>query len=256
MKSVYKFIAIALYFLLPSAYAINPLLIGTVEFDPPYVFSMSQGFEIDLMQQICKGLKTTCTFIPMDYNQLFIQLNEQKIDLAIDGLDFYIHNNYLNGPYIYSLPYLLSQGQFIVLKKNPVTKITELPAKTKIGVIREHSARGSGVFFQFLEKKYANQYTWVQYTALEELIDALHDGEIVAAFLDNNEANYWVLNSKGAFKALGNPMSVADGIGIAALPEDRALINQVNQQLQKILISPAYIQLYNTYINTLPSKDS
>jgi len=245
-------ILFVLCLILSNAYAIPPLRIGTVPFDPPYIFSLSQGFEIDLMQRICKGLNTTCEFIPMKYNALFIRLNEQKIDLAMDGIDFYINKNPLNGPYIYSLPYLLSKGQLLIRKKNPATKITDLPPQTKIGIIKEHSERGSGVFFDFFENKYGTQYKLIQFGDVDKLIAALGSAQIVAAFLDNNEANYWILNGNGIFKALGDPIKVADGIGIAANPENTALIAQVNQQLQLILNSPTYVNLYNTYIGTLP----
>jgi ABC-type amino acid transport substrate-binding protein len=256
LNQIYKAIlSILLCIILPSSFATPPLRIGTVLFDPPYVISINQGFEIDLMQQICTGLKTTCTFIPMKYNELFIRLKEEKIDLAMDGLDFYITTNPLNGPFIYSLPYLLSKGQLLILKNNPATQISDLPPQSKIGIVREQGERGSGIFYQFFEKKYAKQFNLVQYTALNQLIADLSRGKIAAAFLDNNQANHWILNGKGLFKALGDPVKVADGIGIAALPENKGLMDEVNQQLTFILNSPAYAQLYDTYIKTLPKRD-
>ncbi len=60
--------------------------IGTVFFNPPYVFSLNEGFDIDLSQMLCKGLQEQCQLIPMDYSALFPALINGTIDIAIGGI--------------------------------------------------------------------------------------------------------------------------------------------------------------------------
>ncbi|WP_019216672.1 transporter substrate-binding domain-containing protein [Legionella tunisiensis] len=134
--------------LTPCGYA--TIKVGTVTFDPPYVISLNQGFEIDLIKLICQHLNQQCELIPMEYFSLFRELNNNNIDIAIDGIDFYKAPNPLDGHYIFSLPYLLSEGQFLVLKNSGITKVKNLPEGSKVGLIRERINASKGIFYNFL----------------------------------------------------------------------------------------------------------
>ncbi|OGV28312.1 MAG: hypothetical protein A3F18_03210 [Legionellales bacterium RIFCSPHIGHO2_12_FULL_37_14] len=238
------FIAISFFTILSQAHA--DLKIGTTYFDPPYVLSTTQGFEIDLMNLICAGLGVKCKFIPMSYNNLFTAITNGQIDLAVDGIDLYVGDNPLNGNFIYSLPYLLSQGQIITLNKNP--SMASLKKGCAVGLVQETNHSGSGIYYTFFQKHYGKKFTIKPYLQIDKLIEALSDGSICAAFIDDNQANYWLIHSNGIFKAISQPEKVADGIGIVANSAEATLIAQINQQIIKIENSPKYIQLYNTYI--------
>lgn len=223
--------------------------VGTVVYDPPYVISTSQGFEIEFIKLLCSKIKEQCTFLPMNYYELFTALNNKKIDIAVDGIDFYITPNQLNGNYIYSYPYLLSQGQFLVLKNSGIKDLSTLPQGAKIGTVQENKQPDQGIFYDYFMTHYSPKYNLVLFADVESLIAALGTGKISAAFMDENQSNYWSQNMQGQFLELVKPFKVADGIGIMALPSQKKLIQKLNQQIKIIENSPEYIQLYNTYIS-------
>lgn len=249
MSAITKlFISFIIYLCLPISLVHSNIRVGTVHFDPPYVFSLNQGFDIDLIHLICRDMNTNCELIPMNYLEIFTQLNLGNIDIALDGIDFYTTPNRLNGNYIYSYPYLLSKGQFIALKKDKANSITELSEESYVGLIQEQGDTKNGIFYHFISEKYRNQFKIKLFRSLPKLIEALNESKVSAIFIDDNEANYWVLNSDSKFKNLGKPIKVADGIGIIALEKNADLIAKINIQLKKIENNQEYINLYHTYI--------
>jgi ABC-type amino acid transport substrate-binding protein len=246
MSAIKKlFISFIIYLCLPISLVHSDIKVGTVHYDPPYVFSLSQGFDIDLIHLICRHMNTSCVLIPMSYHEMFTQLNLGNIDIALDGIDFYTTPNRLNGNYIYSYPYLLSNGQFIALKNDKANSITELSKGSSVGLVQERNESDSGIFYHFISEKYGSQFKIKLFSSLPKLIEALNESKVSAIFIDNNEANYWILNE---FKKLGKPMKVADGIGIIALEKNADLIAKINIQLKKIENDQEYINLYHTYI--------
>ena len=134
------------------------------------------------------------------------------------------------------------------LKKNKYRTIDHIPKDAKVGIIQELEAPG-GIFDQFFTDTYGSRYQIVPIRDLATMIEYLHDGKVDALFLDIYEADYWLQNGGDRFITIGNPMKVADGIGIMASPKNAALIQQINQQLQIIENNQEYINLYHTYIN-------
>ena|SRR3990167_170359 len=236
------------FFALPIAASdAKNIKVGTVLFDPPYVISLNQGFEIDLIKLLCQRIHAHCDLITMKYQALFKALDNGRIDIAVDGIDFYITPNPLNGHYIYSYPYLLSKGQFLVLQSSGIKSIDALPKGSNVGLVQENTIPSQGIFYSFFLAHYTPKFNVVLFADLDSLIAALSNGRINAAFVDNNEANYWELNGGGQFTALGKPIKVADGIGIIALPKNAPLIQQFNQQIKVIEEDQEYLNLYNTY---------
>ena len=229
----------------PTSYA--TIKVGTVAFDPPYVISLNQGFETDLIKLLCRHIHRQCSLIPMKYQALFSALENGQIDIAVDGIDFYITPNQLNGHYIYSYPYLLSKGQFLVLQSHGVKSVDALPKGSSVGLVQENTNRSQGIFYSFFMTHYTPKLKITLFPDLDSLIAALSNGRISAAFVDNNEANYWELNGGGKFTTLGKPIKVADGIGVMALPKNAPLIQQLNQQIKVIEGDQEFLNLYNTY---------
>lgn len=250
MKWTNMLIAFLIYFSSSISAVHAKIRIGTVSFDPPYVFSLDQGFEIELIKLLCHRLNEECEISSMSYFSLFTNLKNGKIDLAIDSIPFYITQNSSNEDYIYSYPYLLNEGQFLTLKSNNINLVKDLPKGSRIGLVRESNIPNQGVFYDFFISKYDSNFQIILFDDMESLIAALSNGKITAAFLDKNEANYWELNGGDQFNALEKSVKVADGIGIMALPKNSLLINQLNQELKKIETQNEYINLYNTYLGS------
>ncbi len=100
--------------------------VGTVFFNPPFVASSDSGFDIDLIQEICKRMQEHCTLIPMKYYQLFPALEEGQVNIVIAGI--FISGERKN-KYLFSLPYLVSNAQILVTKNSTMLAVTELAGK-------------------------------------------------------------------------------------------------------------------------------
>ena len=233
-----------IYFSLGVQTSYANLKVGTVIFYPPFSMSAGTGFDATLMHTICSRLREKCVSIPMDYYQLFPALEAGKIDIATAGITIPIDPS---GNYIYSLPYLVSKGTFLVLKNNNAKSTKDLRGRN-VGIMREGIREGA--FYEYLFINYPKQFQIMTFNEMEDLIDALKKGRISAAFTHESTSIYWKLIGDGQFKSLGKSVIVGDGIGIMATPKKSALIKKINREILKIEKEKFYLDLYNTYFIT------
>lgn len=215
--------------------------VGIVFFYPPFIMSPSEGFDVDLAGQLFKRLNLQYKLIPMNFSDLFPALDSGRIDIALGGICI---SPAREKKYIFSLPYMLSKAQFMTLKSNNIKSVLDLQGKN-VGVIQGETE--GGVFNDYLSEHFANNFTIVKFTDMEDIISALNSGNIAAVFILRSSANYWQQNGGGAFVEIGAPIAIGEGIAIMALPKNAALIEQINQQLQAMEKDSIYINLYNTY---------
>lgn len=227
--------------LLLSSMSYSTINIGTLIFKPPYILSPGNGFDIDLAQLVCQRLHEQCRFIPMDMNGLYKNLQEDEIDLAMGGIPI---SYALKINFIFSLPYMLSKGQFLVLKSNKMNSTNELQGKT-IGVLR--NILNGGVFYGYLLEHYQNSLKIKLYDDIEDILSDLNNKTISAAFLDRSSVNYWMQVGGAQFKPLGVVHIIGNGIAIVASPKNTALIKRINPILEDIEKDGNYFKLYDTY---------
>lgn len=232
---------IFIYLLIGNASAYANLKVGTVFFYPPFVMSITTGFDVQFIQKICQNLQIKYDLVPMNYNELYTSLVAGKIDIAIGGITI---NSAGPENYIYSLPYILSKGAFLVLKNSNLNSIDSLRG-AKVGIVR--GSQDGDVFYTYLVAQNTEQFQIVQYDSMDVLIMALSNGEISAAFTHESTVLYWGLNGGGQFKAVGDPVRVGEGMGIMSTPKQAPLINVINQQIKSLEQSGFYMNLYTTY---------
>ncbi|WP_198333137.1 transporter substrate-binding domain-containing protein [Legionella clemsonensis] len=203
--------------------------------------SINEGFDIDLINLLCQRMKTDCALIPMDFNKLFTALDNGNIDLAIGGI---VISKAREKKYIFTLPYMLSKGEFLVLKDNPASSISDLAQQT-IGVMKGEQA--SNVYSDFLNVNYPGLFKFQNFNDIEDLVSALRNRTIAAAFVHESAAYYWEQNGGGQFKMLGKPMSVGFGVSIMSLPKNVNLVQQLNQQILAIEQDGSFVGLYQEY---------
>ena len=214
------------------------LRIGVLNFDPPYVYSSNEGFDIDLSRDICSALESKCKLIPMDYHAFFTALDAGEIDIAIGGI--FIRPD---PKYIFSLPYVLGLSQFITLRASPYLRVADLKGST-IGVIKGNPAES--YFLDSLFTGYANQFHIKSYDNVNDIITALNNKTISAAYMHRSSVRYWTQNCS-LFKALGPVKPVGTGIGVMSTLKNANLIEQINQILMRMESNNSYINLYRTY---------
>ncbi len=226
-----------------STLGYSDIKIGTPIYDPPFIISPNQGFDIDLSRLLCARLQQPCQLIQMNGKQLYQALQEGKIDLAIGGISI---SSARKVNYIFSLPYLLSEGQFLTLKRNNIQSVNDLKGTT-VGVIRDELS--GGIFYNYLVDHYQGQFRINQYDTVEDMFAALHDNNISAVFLYHTDTSYWNQNSSEIFKPIGPIVRVGEGIAIMALPQKAELIQDINKLLQQIETDNSYLNLYKTYFS-------
>ena len=130
------------------------LVIGTTSHYPPLASAVDKnnhfvGFEIDIMQAICQRIALPCTYTPLLVSTIPEALITKKIDLAIAGI---IIPSPPEPGFMFSLPYLTSEVQFITLKQSNITAPSDIQEKT-IGV-RHGTLAGGDLFKRFVLKRY------------------------------------------------------------------------------------------------------
>lgn len=227
------------FFFSTSGY--SKIKIGTLIYLPPFVVSLAAGIDIDLSRSLCARLHEECQFIPLRVEQLYDAISTGEVDIAIGGIP--IHTN--NRMFIFSLPYMLSRGQFLMTKGRQIHSIGDLKGSL-VGVIRDDL--NGGLFYNYLFNQYPGQFKMKQFNDIEDILAALSDKTISAAFLSHPVVNYWKQNSVNQFTSLGSPISIGEGIAIMSLSKNKKLIQRINQQLQIMQKDNTMTQLYNTYL--------
>lgn len=237
-----KILLLALCFLFSSSGYSN-IKIGTLIFNPPFILSLGDGFDMDLTRLLCKRLQEQCHFIPMTIQQLSDALHNGEIDMAIGGISISPDQQV---DYIFSLPYMLSKGQFVVLSNGPYHSLNNLRGST-VGVVQDDL--NGGIFYNYLQTNYQGLFKIQQYESVDDIITALNSKAISAAFLHRSVIHYWTQQDGNNFEALGPIVLLGDGIAIMALSKNKKLIERINVLLKQMEQDNTYLNLYNTYFS-------
>lgn len=233
--------------LIISVIPAQALVIGTTSNYPPLSSSADNsnhffGFEIDIMTAICQRIKQSCTFKPILSSAVLSELLAQSVDLAIAGI--IIPSEKVDG-YIFSLPYLVSNAQFITEKKSVINNPAAIKNK-RVGV-RHGTLMGGHMFGDIVTKIYQGQVTIVDFPTINDAFAALTNENIDVVFTNAVAADYWLANNGDFYKLVGPRISVGNGYGIMANQGQEPLIAQINQALLSIQADGTYATIYSRY---------
>lgn len=233
---------LGILFLVFSFVHANTLRVGTTLQNPPFSSLADKnghfyGFDMNIMEEICKSIKVNCTFTPLVFNDLFTQMKAGKIDLAIAAI---IINDFQEEDFLFSLPYLQSNGEFIALLPSPINKPSDIINK-RVGVRR-------GTPFKNLAlTMYKNQVEIVEVQDMGTLLGKLNDKDIDVALINAAAAKYWYANNSEIYKLIGTQIPTGEGYGIMANKGQEALIGQINQALLNMEADGSYLAIYTRY---------
>ena len=241
-------VAIIVLLLLPfiKAYA---LVIGTTANYPPLASLADKnnhffGFEIDIMQAVCQRIKVSCEFKSVIVNTIPEQLLSRKIDLAIAAI--IIPPAPVSG-YIFSVPYLTSNTQFITEKESTIDTPDEIKNK-RVGV-RKGVLYGGSYLKNFVLKLYNNQVRVFEYPTMNDLMAALNNNIVDVAFINAVAADYWYVNGNDLYKLVGSKIPFGNGYGIMANAGQEQLIDAINHALRTMLADGSYLTIYSRYFD-------
>lgn len=223
------------------------LNIGVLPYNPPFEMMADQqhvfmGFEIDVMNEICKRLQVTCNFSPVIFANLLPAVNEGSIDLAMGSIVVTASRE----QYVaFSIPYLISRGQFLTsIKADQFKEVDDLKGK-KIGILR------GTIFKDVLWDIFQTHADLKTYDTIPNLIQGLSNGEVDAAFLLHESAHYWVLQDANLFKLVGEPILFGKGISMMTRQGNDSLIHQINNTILDMEADGTYLKIYSNYFGSL-----
>ncbi|HAT8966191.1 TPA: transporter substrate-binding domain-containing protein [Legionella pneumophila subsp. pneumophila] len=242
LKNMKRFMFILLIFINFHALG-KALIIGVPDFAPPFVSRSGGGefyfgFNIDLMNSICKIIEEECQYKGMNIQQLYTNLNAGKVDIMLAPTPIV---STAGTNYIFSLPYLPSNAQIVTLKANDhINALTDLKGK-KVGTLKYTLYGG------LLQEHFQDYVDLMQFSKLSDMAIALSNREIEAVVLNANAAKYAMSNSATELKFVGDPIPIGNGYGILALKNNAPLIMKINKALLQIEKDGTYLEIYNTY---------
>ncbi len=222
-----------------------PLRVALTPFAPPFVMQTNTqqfyGFDIEVIEYVCKKLERRCEYIPMTFNQLIPALVEGKADVAIGGIIMTLPRSRLVH---FSTPYMVSKVQFIGNEKAGISPPFDLKqlSKKRIGVLV------GGGFAHLIRNLDIDKPKLVSFREDSEIIHALHTNRISLALLTTPKAHYWKSNSADSFQNIGNPFPVGFGFAVAINPNKATLVKDVDLALLDYQDSDDYKINYNLYM--------
>ncbi|AUH73923.1 arginine ABC transporter substrate-binding protein [Legionella sainthelensi] len=214
------------------------VIIGTPIYDPPYAVNDKvvgvTGLDIDVMNIICSRLKWDCHYVSMHYYDLFGALDSGKIDFALGAL---VITPDREGKYLFTLPYMISEGGFLLKIDNPINSINELENK-RIGVLQGRE------YLNYLSQNELNKYTVIGYKRPVDLVNALYNNEIDALFGNYLTVLYLHSQYPEYSKVLKNHFKIGNGLGIATLPANKAKVAQINTIILQFWSDGTFNKLY------------
>jgi polar amino acid transport system substrate-binding protein len=221
----------------------EPLNVGIESFSPPFVMQGAHheifGFDIDMMNSLCKIIHKTCTFRVMRFDQLLTAVANRQIDAAVSSITITPARSKIVN---FSMPYLLSYSRFLQKQSAPNTPFSlELLKGKKIGI------EAGTIFLQELDSLGVKNSTIKEYSNVNEQLVALGKDEVDFILLDNATAIYWASNSSKTFRLIGPSLMYGYGYGIAINLNDQSLLNELNNALVQYQSSNEYKQNYNKY---------
>jgi len=241
-----KCILIACVSFTSSVYALGPdLNVGIESFYPPFVMQGSQkeiyGFDVDMMNNLCKIMQRTCKYHIMRFSLLIDALINQKIDAAVSAITITPQRSKIVN---LSLPYLLSYSRFLTknTQKTQTFSLFVLNGK-RIGV------ENGTVFPDQIKEMGVINPKIVSYADVGSELTGLSNGDVDMILIDSPTALYWASNSSESFSLLGPPFVYGYGLGIALSPGEPNLLPEINKALLQYQNSAEFRLNYNRYLS-------
>jgi len=222
----------------------EPLRVGVANYSPPFVMRSARngffGFDISMMNYVCKSIHRTCQYSSMSFDDLIPGVQAQKVNVAVSAITITLERlNLVN----FSIPYLPGHSRFlgsVALSKQPFQ--VALLENKKVGV-----EKGT-IFAVQIKQLGLKGIEIVEYRNENDQIAALSKQDIDFALMDSLGAVYWQNQSGNTLAVAGEPIPFGLGYGIAIAQNNVELTRSINQALTDYLKSPQYRQDYQTYI--------
>jgi len=246
-----KILFLIICFIFSSVNA-ETIIIGTSPENPPFSFQVDSqnhfyGFEVELMSNICYRVGVQCQFKSIGVSSIIDELNSGKIDYAIAAI--ILPDKPLNG-FVFSLPYLQSGAQLMTLANSKINDPVDIRGKT-IGV-RKGTLGGGTLFKDLIMEIYDEQLKVLEYSSMQDLLDALNKEKVDAIFSNELPIRYWYYNHKTIYKLVGSRIPFGNSYSIMGRKKSELQMMQMNHALLDTIGDGSYLKIYNRYFSWIP----
>lgn len=223
----------------------TPLKIAVSVYDPPFVLQEAQGhfhgFDIAMMQYVCKELKRPCQFVPILDRHLLGAVEHGEANVAASSILISVSRaNQVN----FSSPYLASKVRFVSLRKvgQQSSEIATF-SKKKIGMADKALA-------EQIEQLGTLNAKIILFKQHDTLVQALLRKKIDFALMPHHIAEHWHLHSAGLIQFVGEPLYLGLGVAVAVNRKDIKLLSDINIALFHYQASNEFKKDFETYLLT------
>ena len=202
------------------------------------------GFNVDLARAICEALAVECEIRPVDWEDLFKNLNDGEADAAIASIRIDAESL---AKADFSSRYYATPGRFIARKETELKDVRpETVDGKKIGVVK-------GTGHEAFLKQYFPAAEAMVFETSEEAQSALKAGDLDLVFGDGVGLTFWLngITSDACCEFRGGPYFDAkffgEGVGIAVKKGNRQLVEVLNYAIEHVHASGRYEGLFLRY---------
>ncbi len=202
------------------------------------------GFNVDLAKAICETLAVECEIRPVEWDDLFTNLDSGDADAAIASIR--IDAEALTKA-DFTERYYATPARFIARKDGELKDVRpETVAGKKIGV-----AKGTG--HEAYLKQFFPTAEVVSFDSADDAQMALKGGQLDLVFGDGIGLTFWLngVTSDGCCDFRGGPYLdekfFGEGVGIAVKKGNRQLVSILNYALEQVHASGRYESLFLRY---------
>ncbi|EAZ9291556.1 arginine ABC transporter substrate-binding protein [Salmonella enterica] len=189
------------------------------------------GFDIDLATALCKQMQAECTFTNHAFDSLIPALKFRKYDAVISGMDITPERS---KQVAFSNPYYANSA-LVIAQKDTYKTFTDLKGK-RIGM------ENGTTHQKYLQDKHPEVKT-VAYDSYQNAIIDLKNGRIDGVFGDTAVVNEWLKTNPQlgpATEKVTDPQYFGTGLGIAVRPDNKSLLEKLNNALAAIKADGTY----------------
>jgi arginine transport system substrate-binding protein len=240
-----SFLAHAVLAALPST-----LRVATEATYPPFEFVDAkgeiQGFDVDIVQALCKQMQVTCVFSNQPWESLIPSLKVGKFDVLIGGMNI---TEARKEQVDFTEPYYASTVSFVAPIAKEIDIDSGLEGKT-IGV------QGGTATEILLKEKYPAA-TIKTYTSQQNAFLDLTSGRVDAVLADTPVVLIWLKKNHASekYQRVGKPIidlaHLGSGYGIALKKGNTELRSAFNKALVEIKETGEYEKIVQKYFSAL-----
>lgn len=234
---------ICLFSMLGGGHAEDQLRIITSGNYPPFVYSDASGqlsgFEIDFANALCTVLAMRCQFIEMPFEQAIPALVVGSGDAIVASMSITEERKKLVA---FTDRYYRTPIQFVASRgfNRPVT--AEGLGGLRIGVERATTSEA------YLGSRFGDGSRIVGFGRQIDVNQALIDGRVDVMVGDFFALWKFLKSTAGqTFVAVGAPIYVDEGIGIAVRPDEEALRRRLNLAIARLRLDGTYAKINARY---------